>query len=72
MLETWLEVQDLWHYLEAVFSVGRTAKDLPQEAKRFNRIDKSWTKIMKRAYDTRNVLQVRLYGYISSELDYSD
>ena len=58
MLETWLEVQDLWHYLEAVFSVGRTAKDLPQEAKRFNRIDKSWTKIMKRAYDTRNVLQV--------------
>ena len=32
-------------------------KELPQEAKRFARIDKSWTKMMKRAFDTRNVLQ---------------
>lgn len=57
MLETWLEVQDLWQYLEAVFSLPETAKELPQEAKRFARIDKGWTKMMKRAYDTRNVLQ---------------
>ncbi|XP_022081686.1 dynein gamma chain, flagellar outer arm-like [Acanthaster planci] len=64
VLEQWLEVQDLWQYLEAVFSVGRTAKDLPQEAKRFNRIDKSWTKIMKRAYDTRNVLQCTYGGEV--------
>ncbi len=33
-------------------------QELPQEAKRFQRIDKGWTKMMKRAYDTRNVLQV--------------
>ncbi|XP_071801693.1 uncharacterized protein [Asterias amurensis] len=64
VLEQWLEVQDLWQYLEAVFSVGRTAKELPQEAKRFNRIDKSWTKIMKRAYDTRNVLQCTYGGEV--------
>ena len=57
VLETWLEVQDLWQYLEAVFSLPETAKELPQEAKRFARIDKGWTKMMKRAYDTRNVLQ---------------
>ncbi|XP_033113255.1 dynein heavy chain 5, axonemal-like isoform X2 [Anneissia japonica] len=62
VLEQWLEVQDLWLYLEAVFSVPMTAKELPQEAKRFNRIDKSWTKIMKRAYDTRNVLQCTYGG----------
>ncbi|XP_071954985.1 uncharacterized protein [Antedon mediterranea] len=62
VLEQWLEVQDLWLYLEAVFSVPKTAKELPQEAKRFNRIDKSWTKIMKRAYDTRNVLQCTYGG----------
>ena len=32
-------------------------QDLAQESKRFSRIDKGWTKTMKRAYDTRNVLQ---------------
>ncbi|WAR07684.1 DYHG-like protein [Mya arenaria] len=57
VLELWLEVQDLWQYLEAVFSNQVAAKELPQEAKRFARIDKSWTKMMKRAFDTRNVLQ---------------
>ncbi|XP_064629693.1 uncharacterized protein LOC135488785 isoform X2 [Lineus longissimus] len=57
VLELWLEVQDLWHYLEAVFSNSAASKELPQEAKRFARIDKGWTKMMKRAYDSRNVLQ---------------
>ncbi|XP_077977225.1 dynein axonemal heavy chain 8-like isoform X3 [Glandiceps talaboti] len=64
VLEQWLEVQDLWQYLEAVFSISATAKELPQEAKRFSRIDKSWTKIMKRAYDTRNVLQSCIGGEV--------
>ncbi|KAL5009692.1 hypothetical protein ScPMuIL_011997 [Solemya velum] len=57
VLELWLEVQDLWQYLEAVFSNSYAAKELPQEAKRFVRIDKGWAKMMKRAFDTRNVLQ---------------
>ena len=39
-------------------------QELPQEAKRFTRIDKGWTKMMKRAYDTRNVLQVRVAGLL--------
>ncbi|ESO89151.1 hypothetical protein LOTGIDRAFT_229063 [Lottia gigantea] len=57
VLELWLEVQDVWQYLEAVFSNSLAVKELPQEAKRFSRIDKGWTKMMKRAFDTRNVLQ---------------
>ncbi|XP_067674368.1 uncharacterized protein [Haliotis asinina] len=57
VLELWLEVQDLWQYLEAVFSNSIAVRELPQEAKRFARIDKGWTKMMKRAFDTRNVLQ---------------
>ena len=36
-------------------------QELPQEAKRFQRIDKGWIKMMKRAYDSKNVLQVSKY-----------
>ncbi|XP_052089132.1 uncharacterized protein LOC127725852 isoform X10 [Mytilus californianus] len=57
VLELWLEVQDLWQYLEAVFTNVAAARELPQEAKRFTRVDKTWMKLMKKAFDTRNVLQ---------------
>lgn len=60
VLELWLQVQDLWQYLEAVFSNSVTAKELQLEAKRFARTDKSWTKMMKTTYfEMRGVLQVQ-------------
>ena len=61
VVEMWLVVQNMWIYMEAVFSGGDIVKQLPQEAKRFNQIDKTFIKMVHGAVDTLHVVSV-CYG----------
>ena len=61
ILEQWIQVQGMWMYLEAVFTSGDIAKQLPQESKRFQGIDKNWVKIMTKGNEAPNVINY-IYG----------
>jgi len=56
VMERWLYLQMLWMNLEAVFTGGDIAKQLPQDSKRFVAIDKTWNKLMSKAVETRYVV----------------
>ncbi|GMH97336.1 hypothetical protein TrST_g8180 [Triparma strigata] len=55
-LELWVKVQMMWTALESVFMGGDIAKQMPLEAKKFNKVDKDWIKIMQKAAETANVV----------------
>ena len=56
-LELWVKVQLMWCALESVFTGGDIAKQMPKEAKKFSKVDKSWAKIMIKASECRNVVE---------------
>eukprot|EP00003_Mantamonas_plastica_P000096 TRINITY_DN1008_c0_g2_i7.p1 TRINITY_DN1008_c0_g2~~TRINITY_DN1008_c0_g2_i7.p1 ORF type:complete len:3819 (+),score=1555.84 TRINITY_DN1008_c0_g2_i7:2346-13802(+) len=58
VIDKWLVVQNSWTYLEAVFGGGDISSELPKETKKFQQINKQWTKIMNDAVDNPNVISL--------------
>jgi dynein heavy chain, axonemal len=49
-------VQRKWMYLESIFASDDIRMQLPEEAKKFNKTDLAYKKIMESAYKNPNVL----------------
>lgn len=58
VLEEWLNCQRSWLYLEPIFNSEDINRQLPVESKRYQTMERIWRKIMKNAYENREVINV--------------
>ncbi|XP_058931925.1 dynein axonemal heavy chain 1 [Kogia breviceps] len=58
VLEEWLNCQRAWLYLDPIFSSEDINRQLPVESKRYQTMERIWKKIMKNAYENREVINV--------------
>lgn len=57
VIDEWLSVQRKWMYLEGIFVGGDIRSQLPDEAKKFDDIDKAFRRIMMETVKKPNVLE---------------
>uniref|UniRef100_A0A1I8GN74 Dynein heavy chain 10, axonemal n=1 Tax=Macrostomum lignano TaxID=282301 RepID=A0A1I8GN74_9PLAT len=55
VLDVWMVVQRKWMYLEGIFIGGDIRSQLPEEAKKFDQIDKTFKKIMNETSKNPNI-----------------
>ncbi|KAJ3347122.1 Dynein heavy chain 6, axonemal [Entophlyctis luteolus] len=56
-LDAWLTCQRNWLYLESIFSAPDIQRQLPDEARMFAQVDRSWKDIMRRASRNPNAIK---------------
>jgi dynein heavy chain, axonemal len=56
-IDAWMIVQRKWQYLESIFASDDIRQQLPEEAKKFQKTDGNYRKIMDGTSKTLNVLQ---------------
>ncbi|KAM3838092.1 dynein axonemal heavy chain 1-like [Diretmus argenteus] len=58
VLEEWLMCQSSWLYLEPIFSSDDINRQLPVEGKRYQKMERTWRKVMKNAFHKRQVIDL--------------
>ncbi|XP_067102135.1 dynein axonemal heavy chain 1 [Osmerus mordax] len=58
VLEEWLTCQRSWLYLEPIFSSDDINRQLPVEGKRYQTMERTWRKVMTRAHDNKQVIDL--------------
>ena len=58
IIDNWLEMQGTWLYLEPIFSSDDIKKQMPQEAKRFAIVDKTFRESMTECVENPSVITV--------------
>ncbi|XP_035245196.1 dynein heavy chain 1, axonemal isoform X1 [Anguilla anguilla] len=58
VLEEWLTCQRSWLYLEPIFSSEDINRQLPVEATRYQTMERTWRKVMKNAFENKQVISL--------------
>jgi dynein heavy chain len=58
IMTNWQKTQNVWLYLEPIFSSPDIRKQMPAEAKRFKVVDRSWREIMESVKNDRSILAI--------------
>ncbi|KAJ7998998.1 hypothetical protein DPEC_G00210820 [Dallia pectoralis] len=58
VLKEWLTCQSSWLHLEPIFSSGNIPIQLPVEGKRYQTMERTWRKVMRNAFNNRQVIDL--------------